>query len=184
MQLSRAGKKERFNQMPRIHLGEFVSASFPVPQVPVHTSPAGYVGSGIVNHLNKTDGVGEFIPASFPVPQNPIKAGLSGCGCGGGGSCGGSCGCGGGGLGAITMPDGADLLSPSTWHWMEWAGAGLLAYFALDMAMSGKVAATRRHVSSAASGGGLVLPVVLVGGAIAATWYFTNNPLTIGGKVL
>ena len=96
----------------RISLGEFVSASFPVPQNPIVYQRNGVMRPGM-NGLGEfvpacfsvpqnpigqrgiggsplgVNGLGEFVPASFAVPQNPIYGGLQGYR----GGCGGDCGC-------------------------------------------------------------------------------------------
>jgi hypothetical protein len=51
----------------RIGMGDFVGASFPLPQNPL-----------------ALNGMGEFVPACFPLPQNPVGLrGMEGCECGG-----------------------------------------------------------------------------------------------------
>jgi len=51
----------------RIGMGDFVGASFPLPQNPL-----------------ALNGMGEFVPACFPLPQNPVGLrGMDGCECGG-----------------------------------------------------------------------------------------------------
>jgi hypothetical protein len=60
-------------------MGDFVPASFPIPQVPITLGD--FVGGSFPVPFNPiapsvaSAGIGDFVPANFPIPQVPIKGG-------------------------------------------------------------------------------------------------------------
>ena len=94
-------------------VGDFVPASFPIPQNPLARALAGQMG--------------DLVPGYFPVPQNPLKrtlgqCGINGCGCG---NMNGHMICPGNeGMGDIGTSITSFMSQVASGGWQTWAAAG------------------------------------------------------------